>query len=142
MEPFLFFGRDNPGGWASNFYPCTFEMHAITFNCGEQAFMWGKSEDPLYRERLLSLLNPVEMKRLGRSCVLRSGWDDVKKEWMTQVQRAKYSQNPHFLAKLKKTGTASIHESCNDPWWGGGPHYPEGRDWLGQILMQIREELS
>jgi hypothetical protein len=27
-----------------------------------------------------------------------------------------------------------------EPWWGGGPHFPSGRDLMGKVLLRVRDE--
>ena len=82
------------------------------------------------------------MKKLGRAVVLRHDWDNVKFEIMAQVVCAKFDQNDDLKELLLSTGNRPIHEDCKDPWWGGGPNFPRGRDWLGKVLTLVRTHLS
>lgn len=143
MEHILFYGhRSGEHKCFSNFYPIDFKFDGNNFNCSEQAYMYYKSFDKVYRDKILKLSNPFEIKKLGRECELVKGWDDKKVEIMYNVVYAKFSQNDHIKDILLSTGTASIHEDCKDPWWGGGPNYPAGRDLLGKVLMRIRNKLN
>lgn len=137
--PVLFYGHQNGLYCAfSNFHPAQFILDGHTFACSEQAFMLGKSEDPVYRKRVLETTNPYEVKKIGRSAKLRPDWDTFKYEWMVTVLKAKFSQNERLRDLLLFTEDRAIHENCKDPWWGGGPNFPKGRDLLGKALMEVR----
>jgi hypothetical protein len=138
-EPVLFYGHVNGLYSAfSNFYPAEFVLDGHRFACSEQAFMYGKSEDDDYRRLVLRTRDPYAVKRLGRAAKLRKDWDNVKYGWMVTVLKAKFSQNPRLRDLLLVTGNRAIHENCKDPWWGGGPNFPGGRDLLGKALMEVR----
>ena len=137
--PVLFYGHKNGLYCAfSNFHPASFVLDGITFTCSEQAFMLRKSDDPVYRARILETTNPSEIKRIGKSAKLRPDWDAFKYGWMVTVLKAKFSQNPRLRALLLSTGDRPIHENCADAWWGGGPNFPTGRDLLGKALIEVR----
>lgn len=71
----------------------------------------------------------------------RTDWQDVKVAIMTDLVRAKVSQNDDVRDCLEKTRDKSIIE--NSPWdsfWGAGKD-GKGRNMMGQILMQVRIEL-
>jgi ribA/ribD-fused uncharacterized protein len=114
----------------------------MTWACSEQAYMYYKSTDKSYQKAIRRATNPYDAKRLGRQVDLRPHWDDMKYEIMYNVVLAKFSQNSELEAILLSTGTLPIHENCKDPWWGGGPKFPSGKDWLGKILMRVRAELQ
>lgn len=137
--PVLFYGH-RQGLYApfSNFYPARFVLDGIEFACSEQAFMLAKSDEPTYRDLVLRTPDPFRVKKLGRAAVLRPDWDAVKYDRMVTVLKAKFSQNPRLRDLLLLTGDRAIHENCADAWWGGGPHYPKGRDLLGKALMEVR----
>lgn len=141
--PVLFYGHKNGLYCAfSNFYPAKFVLHGVSFCCSEQAFMYAKSDDPVYRARILETTDPSEIKRIGKTAKLRPDWDVFKYGWMVVVLRAKFSQNPRLKTLLLSTGDRVIHENCKDPWWGGGPNFPKGRDLLGKALMEVRAWLG
>jgi len=55
--------------------------------------------------------------------------------------RAKFTQNPKILEKLLGTGKSLIVEhTVNDSYWGDGGD-GSGKNRLGLILMELREEL-
>jgi hypothetical protein len=64
--------------------------------------------------------------------------DDNKKSFMKECLRKKYSMDP-YRSLLLDTGSAELHEK---PIRGSGNSWTlPGCDWLGQLLMEIREEI-
>ena len=60
---------------------------------------------------------------------------------MLVAVRAKFSQHAELTELLLGTGDAKLVEHTeNDSYWGDGGD-GRGRNRLGQILMQVREEL-
>ena len=54
----------------------------------------------------------------------------------------KFTQNPKLLQKLMETGSRPIVEhTVNDSYWGDGGD-GSGKNRLGVILMDLREELK
>jgi len=143
MKPVLFYShREGPFAAFSNFYPASFELDGWTWACSEQAFMSYKSKDKSYQAKIRRASNPFDAKSLGRNAELRPDWDGVKFEIMVKVLEAKFGQNPDLRDLLLSTGEARIHENCSDPWWGGGPNFPRGKDLLGRALMRVRSKLA
>lgn len=141
-DPVLFYGHRN-GEYAafSNFYPARFELDGMKWACSEQAFMYFKSDDPDYQKKVRKTPDPFEVKALGRTATLKPNWDGIKYNIMVRVLEAKFGQNPELKELLLSTGERPIHEDCRDPWWGGGPNFPGGRDLLGKALKEVRKKL-
>jgi len=60
---------------------------------------------------------------------------------MRDVLRAKFTQHEDLRALLLSTGDAKLVEhTANDSYWADGGD-GSGRNMLGQLLMQLREEL-
>lgn len=139
----FFYGHTNgPYRCFSNFYqPVKFTYNGMDWNCSEQAFMYYKSLDPTYQKSIRRSSDPYHIKRLGRNVVLRPHWDTIKYPIMCDVVLAKFSQNDELKEILLSTGDKPIHEDCKDEWWGGGPNFPAGRDWLGKALVLARQTL-
>ena len=55
----------------------------------------------------------------------------------------KFSQNPSVSHLLEMTGSATLEEHTNDPFWGTccGTCNEESSNMLGKILMNVREAL-
>jgi hypothetical protein len=137
-SPILFYGTQSEYGEFSNWFPADFLYDGHKWANTEQAFMYYKSDDSEYRKQVRAASDPRAVKKLGRNCKLRSDWDNVKYDIMLGVNLAKFEQSPYLRNLLLETGERSIHENCADKWWGGGPNFPGGRDWLGKVLMSVR----
>jgi ribA/ribD-fused uncharacterized protein len=81
--------------------------------------------------------------RMGRdrSKPIRADWETVKIDVMRSAVRAKFEQHADIRQTLLSTGDSRIVEhTTNDRFWGDGGD-GSGENWLGRILMEIREEL-
>ena len=142
-EPVLF-GATKGGtyGSFSNFAPAPFTLNGETWPTSEHYFMAQKNPDDAdYQRAIRAATTPGKAKALGRRVELRADWDRIKYGVMFEGVLAKFEQNPPLRVLLLATGGRPIHEDRPDPWWGGGPNYPKGRDWLGKILVEVREAL-
>jgi ribA/ribD-fused uncharacterized protein len=60
---------------------------------------------------------------------------------MLRALRAKFNQHPYLRSQLLETGNAYLVErTMNDGYWADGGD-GSGRNRLGELLMQVREEL-
>ena len=122
----------------SNFYGAPVEYNGIRYTNNEAAFQAQKQPE---RAHEFASLPPNEAKRLGRRVRLRPDWEAVKKRIMAEIVYAKFAQNPDLREKLLATGHAELIEgnTWNDTYWG--VCRGKGRNELGIILMQTRNEL-
>jgi ribA/ribD-fused uncharacterized protein len=68
-------------------------------------------------------------------------WEHRKRAVMKDIVRAKLEQHPYIQQKLLETGKRQLIEvSPVDSFWGWGPK-KKGRNELGKIWMELREEL-
>ncbi len=142
MKPVLFYAESDPFGEFSNWWPAPVELDGKTWPTTEHYFMAQKTKDKRERERIRKAPTPRRAKEMGRQVRLRRGWEGMKFEVMLVANRAKFTQHDDLRDLLLSTGDRPIHESCDDPWWGGGPHFPNGKDMLGKVLMRVRRELA
>ena len=72
---------------------------------------------------------------------MRPDWEDVKEKVMKEGLKLKFRQNPHLLERLMSTGNRIIyqHTEYND-YWGDGGGLGRGKNRLGVLLMEVREE--
>lgn len=125
----------------SNFYTAPVIFDGIKFDNNEAAFQAQKCLDPDKR-KMFSGMSPSNAKKMGRRVKLRPDWEDVKVDLMRKIIYAKFTQNPYLATKLLDTGNEELVEG-ND--WGDkiwGKVNGEGQNLLGQILMEIREQIK
>lgn len=122
----------------SNFYNAEIIYEDKHYQNNEAAFQAMKCPE---RAEEFRYLNGAEAKRLGRHVPLRSDWESVKENIMHGICLAKFTQNPELKVKLLETGNRELIEgnAWNDTYWGVCNGY--GKNKLGRILMQIRDEL-
>lgn len=125
----------------SNFYEADVKYKGILYHNTEAAFQAQKCINESDKIKFSSL-NPSEAKKLGRRVNLRSDWEDIKINEMYNIVKEKFMQNPNLLKKLLDTGSEYIEEgnTWGDKIWGtvGG----KGSNYLGKILMKVRDELK
>lgn len=132
---------DGPHRFLSNFWVCPLECGGHSWRSVEHAYQAMKTSDPEERRRIRELATPGQAKRAGQRVAIRPGWDEVKVEVMRHLVRAKFRQNSELAAKLLATGDAHLEEGNHwgDRFWGVCDD--TGLNWLGRILMEVREEL-
>lgn len=125
----------------SNFYEAPVEVYGLKYQNSEAAFQAQKTLNFAMRQRFTTM-NPTEAKRMGKMIILRDDWEDVKLQIMLDVVRAKFSQNPELAQKLVETGDLYLEEgnTWGDRTWG--TVNGSGANWLGLILMKVREEMQ
>ena len=111
----------------------------------EHAYHYRKFSDehPAVAEAIRKAPSPwaamqIESKNEAKQ---RADWNDIKVEVMNEVLRAKAAQNEDVRERLLATGNKRIVK--NAPWdsfWGCGKD-GKGQNVMGQIWMDIREEL-
>lgn len=125
----------------SNFHPCQIRTKAgLVFPSSEHAYQAFKTLDKSARRHFTTLATPNDAKRLGRTLILRPGWDEMRARVMLKILRAKFFQNPELGMRLVNTCDAKIVEGN---WWGDkyyGVCNGIGENILGLLLMQVRHE--
>jgi ribA/ribD-fused uncharacterized protein len=139
---------EGENAFLSNFFEREVEFHGLKVSTNEHGFQMMKTLNKREREDIAFAPTPGKAKRKGRKCTLRKDWEKVKKQVMLDVVRAKFEQHPDLAAKLIATGNAILIEgnTWHDNIWGNClcPQCVDevGQNLLGQILMQVREELK
>jgi ribA/ribD-fused uncharacterized protein len=137
------------GTWMSNFWPAPVVLEGERYECVEAGYQASKTLDPEIREQIRRLPSAAAAKRfgkrIGRSIPFRPAWnDDLKLEVMRDLLRKKFT-DPDLRQRLIATGDEELVEInfWHDQVWGrcscakcGGA----GKNWLGRLLMQLREE--
>lgn len=127
-------------GFLSNFYEATIYVDGKKYKSVEHAYQAHKTLDPWSRKLIREAVTPGQAKKLGQGVSLRPDWDSVKVDLMRTFVRKKF-ENPFLRPLLLATGEAKLVESntWNDTFWGVCRGV--GQNWLGKILMEIRDEI-
>lgn len=138
-----FFNREDKYWELSNFSGFGFELNGYYWKTMEHYFQAMKFEGTAQFEKILNSGSPKQAKDLGqsRTTPIRSDWDQVKERIMLEGLRSKFS-TPELRALLLKTGRKILIEnSPYDKYWGIGSN-GKGKNRLGELLMQLRDELK
>lgn len=129
----------------------------IRFDCNEQYMMAEKAllfKDYAAFKAIMETDSPREQKALGRKVkgFDTETWEKIACPVVYRANRAKFEQNPELKKTLLDSAPATIVEaSPYDKIWGIGRDEKDprchdrskwdGRNWLGEILTQVRDEL-
>lgn len=130
-----------PYYFLSNFYEAPVTWNSITYKNNEAAFQSAKTTNVSLR-KTFATMDPSTAKREGRRISLRPDWEEIKYQVMYEVCLAKFTQNKELRERLLATGNEHLEEgnTWGDKIWGTVKG--EGNNWLGKILMQVREEIK
>lgn len=136
----FFWTRDGEWGPLSNFWRQPIEIGGIVWPTSEHYYQAMKSEDPKEQEMIRNCKKPGNAKLAGYHVKMRKNWDEVKEDFMLKALRVKFSSYPYLTKLLLSTEDAALHEDSPwDKYWGYA--HGEGKDRLGILLIQVREEL-
>jgi ribA/ribD-fused uncharacterized protein len=150
----FFMGRLSP---LSNFSPHPIEVDGKIFSQTEQLFQYYKAShagDHGTARMIMLTDDPAEQKRLGDKVKLdHKDWNlNHARHSMKLALDAKFTQHEHLGKRLKNITAKTIVE-CNryDTTWANGLSLQDatlsdvttwrGKNWLGELLMQVRETL-
>jgi ribA/ribD-fused uncharacterized protein len=139
-----FYLSENPYGEFSNFAPFPIQLDGKTWPTSEHYFQAHKFLDEALQEAVRQAKSPMAAARMGRdrSKPLRADWENIKDDTMRTAVRAKFAQHESLKKLLIDTADAIIVEHTErDSYWGDGGD-GSGKNMLGLILMEIRDELA
>jgi ribA/ribD-fused uncharacterized protein len=129
----------------SNFYMREVEFEGLRYPSSEHAFQAAKTLDLELRKGVRDQPTPRLAKKAGRALELRTDWESVKVEVMEMILRDKFTRHADLRAALLETGDAELIEGnhWHDHDWGvcSCGRCPKGKNYLGRLLMKIREQL-
>jgi ribA/ribD-fused uncharacterized protein len=138
---------DKPYGAFSNLYRRSMVFEGETFPTSEHAYQAGKARKRAVRDWLMSAPSPALLAMAAHGLYywdIAPGWSTTKFDRMRDVLRAKFGQHEDLRELLLSTGEARLVESAtvdnevNRTW---GEVNGVGRNMLGTLLMEIRDEL-
>lgn len=130
-------------GCFSNFARYPVHIGGKVWPTSEHYFQAQKFDDRQIQEDIRRQKRPMDAARMGRdrNFPLRRNWESIKLDVMRDAVHAKFSQHHDIREVLLATGDAKLVEhTTNDAFWGDGGD-GSGQNWLGRILMEVRDEL-
>lgn len=129
----------------SNFSAFNVNVFGRDFQTAEHAYHWAKfcETNTVIASKIRHARSAHDAFKLAEveSASRRPDWDDVKLGVMKKILRAKVAQHEYVRLKLLDTGSRELIEnSWRDSFWGWGENR-SGKNYLGEIWMQIRQEL-
>lgn len=159
-DKYIYFWGGIFSNWAHDNFEAKLKETAedITFNCSEQYMMAQKAlvfHDHGSLAEIMLSPDPAEQKALGRAITgyTDDKWDPVARDLTYVGVYAKFTQNLKWKEALLSTGDKIIVEaSPYDKKWGiglstnvairtSGPSEWKGKNWLGQIIMKVRDDI-
>ena len=139
----FFYTKNDPYYELSNFSKYGFEDNGHYWPTVEHYFQAAKFEGTEHYSRIRDAHTPKDAKELGQSrkVEIREDWEQIKDEVMLFALRRKF-QNPKMKSLLLGTSSARLIENApHDSYWGCGKT-GNGKNRLGVLLMQVRDELA
>ncbi|CAG8547915.1 9425_t:CDS:2 [Gigaspora margarita] len=103
-----------------------------------------KESNPEIVEQIRKCRSPRDALNLARNNqhLVDPNWQDINVNVMKWVVKNKFTQHRKLAERLLSTGDKILVEHTNiDKFWGDGGD-GKGLNWLGRILMEVREELK
>jgi N-glycosidase YbiA len=142
MKIYFYSTRDEYGCF-SNFSAHGFEFDGLWWPTSEHYFQAHKFFNTPHFESIRHVKSPKEAALMGRDrqYPLRPDWDEVKDKIMYSAVLRKFETHLDIRTVLLGTGDEELIENTtSDYYWGCGTD-KTGKNRLGQILMDVREEL-
>jgi ribA/ribD-fused uncharacterized protein len=138
----VYFYRVNDAfGELSNFSKHGFQLEGKHWPTSEHYFQAQKMTSLEYQEQIRKCESVRDAARLGRTLPMRPDWGDVRVEVMRKALRAKFNAHEDLRRILLSTGDEEIvEETTDDYFWGCGTQ-GDGENMLGQLLMELRQEI-
>ena len=140
--------NERPYGVFSNLYRRPMIFEGENFLTAEHAYQAGKARKLAVKVWLMAAPSPSLLAMAAHglySWDIAPGWSKGRRSRMLSVVRAKFQQHADLAEILIGTGTARLVEAgtednaVNRRW---GEVNGVGSNWLGEILMQVRAEIS
>ena len=133
-----FYKSVEPYGYLNNFRKAPMFIYGHWYKNVESAYQSRKTFNVEEQEKIRLATHPSTARELGQVLTLRSDWDEVKYQVMTECVLAKFVQHRDLRERLLSTGDEHlIEDSQSDFYWGCGSD-GTGKNCLGRILMSVR----
>ena len=129
--------------WLSNFVEVEVEWEGRKYNSVEHAYQSAKSLDKEWKRFCRSDVSSGKVKRASRDIEIRDDWEAIKKSVMKNLLTQKFSDE-RYRSLLLTTGDTYIIEgnTWGDTFWGVDMKSGEGKNILGEMIMEIRSSIQ
>lgn len=126
----------------SNFWHSPVEMDGLIYPTVEHAYQAAKCAILGDRKFIQEAKTPAKAKMLGQIVKMVSDWEEIKVDVMRGLLYKKFVAGHSLARQLLATGDAYLEEgnTWGDRFWG--TVNGEGKNWLGTLLMEVRESLK
>lgn len=128
-----------------NLYKRSIKFEGKEFTTSEHAYQYGKFAKKDVAEWAMNAPAPHLLAIIAHGLFrwdVVPNWSKIKVERMKNVLIEKFTQHSDLKEKLLSTKDSILIEESNiDPYWGCGKN-GKGKNMLGILLMEVREELS
>lgn len=141
-DTIFFYSVDGPNGFMSNFYPCHFvDKDGIEWKSSEHYYQAHKFFDK-------NLFELIRSQPTAKMCYktayqwadkFRPDWLEVKDVFMMEALRYKFDQDPVLMTRLLNTGKKKLVEHALRDYHYGCGEDGTGKNRLGEMLMEIRD---
>jgi ribA/ribD-fused uncharacterized protein len=142
-DPVLFYGGEF-GYCFSNFSAFTVTWKERVWQTSEHAYQAAGFDNPTLIEEIANAPSAHEALKLAikYKAQIRPSWEEEKRAVMKDICRSKLAQHAYIEKTLRQSEKAKlIEDSPKDNCWGRGEDW-QGKNWLGEIWMELRAELS
>ena len=141
--PIYFYSPHDTYGAFSNFSRHGIKLNDLWWPTTEHYFQAQKFAGTPHEEAIRLAKTPKQAADMGRdrNRPLRSDWERVKDDIMRVAVRQKFQAHHDLGTMLLDTKDEELIENApRDYYWGSGAD-GSGKNMLGKILMEVREEL-
>jgi ribA/ribD-fused uncharacterized protein len=141
--PIYFYSVRDAYGCFSNFSPHGVKLNGLWWPTTEHYFQAQKFVGTAHEEAIRHAKTPKHAAEMGRDRKrpLRVDWEQVKDDVMRAAIRQKFRMHKDIRQLLLDTGDEELVENApRDYYWGCGAD-GSGKNMLGIILMEVREEV-
>lgn len=127
----------------SNFSAFAIEWKGHLCMTTEHAYHTEKFEDEEIKKEIRATRSAHDSQKVSHAYKekYRADWNDVKLGIMKSILQEKVLQHPYVKKKLLESGDRIlVEDSWRDDFWGWGPN-KDGKNMLGKLWMEVREEV-
>lgn len=130
-------------GCFSNFSPHGIEIGGKWYPTSEHYFQSQKFAGTEHEELVRLVQKPRQAAEMGRDRArpLRQDWEQVKDDVMREAVLQKFLSHNDIQAELLATGEEELIEATTDDYYWGCGTNGTGKNMLGIILMDVRDEI-